>query len=333
MIPVMRSAAMIGLLLVLLAATAGCWSRSGGMANTRLFQDPDPDFELPQIGDGLEFRIVANEMDDAEAIAESAASLHGADLTPAQRAELADLQAKGLPPPGPRRPGDGAPREFIPRNRKSRHAYAWVELGPQMRITIDLANDILFMTRHPGVVDRRPNQGPFWQEMEAARIQGRATTLLDHNQRKLLQGALFYSRECKNQNLTEEQRQKKKIDYFVLTRLAEIDADGALVAWGTSRAVTGKYLTRVFSAPGFDGRPTLHFNFNGTGETLMHHLTASNLHDDHERRVLAMIFHGMVVSAPSINSRIGREGQISGNFMPRELDKIVAVLHEGMQPR
>src|SRR5947209_6927277 len=88
-IPLARSATTIGLLLALASLTAipGCWSRAGRLGGDPFEKDdPDPDFELPQAGDGLEFRIIANEMDDRVAIAESTLLLDNARLVPAMKA-------------------------------------------------------------------------------------------------------------------------------------------------------------------------------------------------------------------------------------------------------
>lgn len=327
-----RSAA-LGLLLALASLTAipGCWSRSGRLGNAAFERDdPDPDFELPQVGDGLEFRIIANDMDDREAIVEATVTIDNARFDAGLKAELADLQAKGLPPPGPRGP-DKTPKQFVPANQKTKRTYSWVELGPQERVALELANKLrVIPPPENGEIDRLPNRGDAWTQMETARIQERATQLNGPGHRKLMQGALFYSRPCTNRNLNEEQRQKKQLDYFILTRNPAIDENGTLVAKGKPRAVTGHHLSNVYSAPGFAGHPTIHFNFNETGGKLMRNLTESNLPDGENRRHLAMIFHGMIVSAPTVNSAIDRQGQITGNFTRREVENMVNVLRAGM---
>jgi SecD/SecF fusion protein len=54
--------------------------------------------------------------------------------------------------------------------------------------------------------------------------------------------------------------------------------------------------------------------------------------DAQVRRHLAIILDGLVMSAPTINSEIGRQGQISGNFTQQEVDSIVSLLRAGALP-
>ena len=53
---------------------------------------------------------------------------------------------------------------------------------------------------------------------------------------------------------------------------------------------------------------------------------------DMHRRHLAMILDGMVISAPTINSRITERGQISGSFTQTEVNAIINVLRAGALP-
>src|SRR5262245_48103505 len=65
-------------------------------------------------------------------------------------------------------------------------------------------------------------------------------------EQRLLEGALFYSRECKDQNLPEEEFAAKPFEYFVLARDPEIDpATGK----ATPR-IDGSYLLAAYRSPG-----------------------------------------------------------------------------------
>src|SRR4029079_6031385 len=127
--------------------------------------------------------------------------------------------------------------------------------------------------------------------------------------RKLLQGALFYSRECQNRNLPEEERRNKKIEYFVLARNPEIDPDDPQQERETPK-IDGSYLVRANAGHGNDMRPVVEFEFNAEGGRLFGTLTRKNVpegtgpDDSQTRRHLAIILDGLIMSAPTINSEI-----------------------------
>lgn len=278
----------------------------------------------------LEFRILANNKDDKEAIKDAKDLIESLRTTQ----ELKDLQEKGLPPPPPRDPVTREPKVYditLPRANKSKLRYAWVELGPQERRSLNLDN----------AIKNDPTRVFFkdaWLEAEKARIEGLATQLPDPtDQRKgpdrrlLLQGALFFSRECKDRNLPEEERRKKQIEYFVLTRLPEI-VDGR-----ETPKIDGRYLVNA-SPDRWSVTPAVHFVFNNTGGELFGTITRKNVPDGggteatQVKRHLAIILDGLVSSAPTINSEIRTHGQISGNFTRREVDELVNILRSGALP-
>ena len=98
-----------------------------------------------------------------------------------------------------------------------------------------------------------------------------------------------------------------------------------------NRAVTGSYLTNARSSPDDSGGLAVSFTFNSRGAALFHKLTSDNLPDpsDKSKRRLAILLDGKVQSAPTINSVIGANGQITGNFKKEEIDNLVGVLNAG----
>src|SRR5262249_40060400 len=54
--------------------------------------------------------------------------------------------------------------------------------------------------------------------------------------------------------------------------------------------------------------------------------------DTSNKRHLAIILDGLVMSAPTINSQITTHGQISGSFTSREVDELVNILRSGALP-
>ncbi len=97
--------------------------------------------------------------------------------------------------------------------------------------------------------------------------------------------------------------------------------------------LTGAYLTRV-AADSPEGRPCIDFSFNDAGGQLFGELTGSYLPDPVSgfSYKLAIILDDEVYSAPSINSRIYKYGQITGSFTTAEVDAIVRVLNAGSLP-
>jgi hypothetical protein len=164
----------------------------------------------------LEFQILANSVDDLQAIKDVQEMFNvRAASDPVLQQELADLRRIGLPPPGPRVPG-GKERKFyqitLAKNEKSLVWYLWAELGPQERRALNLDNAAEF----------DPKRNQLW--LEANKFRGKAARLKDPaTGRFLLQGALFYSRKSQDRDMPDKERQEKALDYFVLCRNLEID--------------------------------------------------------------------------------------------------------------
>ena len=54
--------------------------------------------------------------------------------------------------------------------------------------------------------------------------------------------------------------------------------------------------------------------------------------DSANKRHLAIILDGLVMSAPTINSKITHSGQITGDFTRKEVDSLVNILRSGALP-
>ncbi|MCI0366206.1 MAG: protein translocase subunit SecD [Phycisphaerales bacterium] len=72
------------------------------------------------------------------------------------------------------------------------------------------------------------------------------------------------------------------------------------------------------------GRPAVSFSLDDSGGLLM-----SNLTGTHEQRPMAIVLDGQVYSAPNINSQIGKNGVIEGEFSRAEIDYLLRVLAAG----
>jgi SecD/SecF fusion protein len=276
----------------------------------------------------LEFRILANGVDDSAAIADATSLINF--NSPEVQAKLREAQDKGLPPPAPHQLGNGLQGELkrytlnLARNNKSEVTYGWVELGTQERYTLGLDN----------AARKDPRRSDNWSVMDRER--GRALQIVSPNsvdRRPLLQGALFYSRECKDRNIPEEQRRQKQYEYFVLIRNPEIDpATGQ-----ETPKIDGSYLANAL-VDTTNPQPAVAFTFNSKGGELFGTLTGKNVpsgtgaDESQMKRHLAIILDGLVVSAPTINSQIRERGQITGNFTRLEVDRLVTILRSGALP-
>ena len=139
-----------------------------------------------------------------------------------------------------------------------------MELGPQERKSLNLDNAAEF--------ERERNAT--WAEAKLKR--GQEPIILHDvytKKRPLLQGALFYSRECLNRNMPEEERRAKKVEYFVLARNPEIDPNDPEHKRQTP-SIDGGLLVAASVGHRLGPRPAVHFQFNPEGGRLFGELTA-----------------------------------------------------------
>lgn len=103
--------------------------------------------------------------------------------------------------------------------------------------------------------------------------------------------------------------------------------DGAFMALTDTAAVTGADLEDARVTTGEYGYPAVSFQFNGEGAKKFGNLTGSNL-----RKNLAIVLDNTIQSAPTIQSRITRDGQITGQFTMEEARQLAIVLRAGALP-
>jgi SecD/SecF fusion protein len=269
----------------------------------------------------LEFLILANNKDDQD----------GADkaqeyLKSLGKEKLEEFAKHGQAPPGPRDPS-GRPMIFeirTARGATSQVSYSWVEIGWRFRASLGLQN--------------KARGSSNWLACQRARDSGELVAKIPDARGGEANGFLFiYSREVKNQNLTEEQRKDKQYEYFVLARDPEIDEKGELVAQGTPRSITGYYLIRASRSQDRYMQPSVAFELDQTGGALFKSLTGKNIPNQAGQggeffRHLAIVLDGEVMSAPTINSEIENRGEITGGFTVEEVNRLVNVLRSGALP-
>lgn len=268
----------------------------------------------------LEFRFLANERDDTEAITKAEDYFKDALSNKDKLTELEKRARNGEPPPAPEPPTDnflevGGQKYRVFNTDKGKFTYSWVELGRGERKTLSLDNE---------------SEGkPAWTLARDQREKGLAFRLPGNS----MGGALFYSRVCdvSPARMPEAERKEKKYEYFVLTRDPERDP-----ATGEPRRVSGEYLTSAMPEQDKHGKPGVGFTFNSKGGNLFYDLTSRNAPEGPEGnkfyRYLAIILDGKIVSAPSLNDPISTRGIISGRFTVDEVRKLVNMLRSGALP-
>jgi SecD/SecF fusion protein len=98
--------------------------------------------------------------------------------------------------------------------------------------------------------------------------------------------------------------------------------------------LTSAYLTQTKLQFDRLGNPAVNFTFNDAGGELLGKLTGEHLPDDSTGLLykLGIVIDGELFSAPAIQSKIGKEGEITGSFTEVEVSDLAAVLNAGSLP-
>ncbi len=96
--------------------------------------------------------------------------------------------------------------------------------------------------------------------------------------------------------------------------------------------ITGAYLSQAKLQFDALGRPNVGFTLNDAGGRLFAGLTSEHLPKDSLSYRLGIVIDGELFSAPSVRSKIGKEGEITGSFTEIEASDLAAVLNAGSLP-
>lgn len=123
--------------------------------------------------------------------------------------------------------------------------------------------------------------------------------------------------------LSEEAQKLVPADTVVMK-----DKEGYVMALSASAPVTGADLEDARVSPsGEYGYPEVNFKFNTEGGKKFGNLTGNNI----DKR-LAIVLDNTVQSAPNIQSRISRDGRITGRFTMEEARQLAIILRAGALP-
>src|SRR5262245_54044939 len=215
-----------------------------------------------------------------------------ANAKPEPANQLQILASRGLPPPPP----EGEYNVDI-NDTKAMVRYAWVELAPEERESLGLSNSA---------------PGQLWVQLSFQRDQ-----VVPYGDPKTCP-MVFYSRECLSaerlnkendeykrlkaeqpkSGLTDEQIEaqvnRKKVEYFVLTRISDMDT---LRVGGDISLTATAGQDRSFN-------PAVDFQFNSTGGQLFEKITSRNRQSNNIKRHLAIVLDEKVVSGPGLETTI-----------------------------
>jgi SecD/SecF fusion protein len=277
----------------------------------------------------LEFRILANKVDDEKGV-QAAKDLID-NPTPDNAAKLQRAAEQGLAPPGP----DEAFGVWVNEDESEKRSgsppmvkYAWVELSAEERTTLGLNNESEGKSHLWPLLAQNRNRTYLYEYGAGDEEAGRRTASM-----------LLYSRpvDPKSPQADKERRQladlqaegkadqfkPKKFEYFVLTRVSPAD---------TVRVEGDISLNAAADMDRRTNKPCVQFTFNGAGARAFGKMTARNKPDKGAGgtiRALAIVLDDKIVSAPSLNAVISSSGQITGNFDRKSVDRLVNFLRNG----
>ncbi|MFO0841289.1 MAG: protein translocase subunit SecF [Gemmataceae bacterium] len=249
----------------------------------------------------LEFRILANARDDAEAIRVATETMKRTNKEDLQR-----LEVRNEEPPAPRRE-DGTNAFPVDLPGEPDHTYSWVELGKSQLHSMRLNSEALKNSKaRQDEIDNALKTGlPFQNGVNLVWVR----RITDWSRRNVKDRAL-----------------DKSLEFFILCRNPT-----------KGEEITGDYL--VGASPGSDraGQLAIDFKFNAEGGDRFWKVTSTNKPSGSEetgyRRQLAIIFDGQVISAPNLNSPIRTNGQITGSdYTQQEVNDLVRILRAGALP-
>ncbi|HEX4608351.1 MAG TPA: protein translocase subunit SecD, partial [Urbifossiella sp.] len=283
----------------------------GGRANLSAEDIEEVKRLVSQMG-VLEFRILANQFDDEAGIRAARDVIEGAGAE--ARTEWA---VRGAPPPPP----EGEFEVKAESDKAQKVRYLWAELGPEERASLGLQN-------------AAEGNSKLWTEMAKARTEGKTYLRTDGHEEKQYT-MLLYSREVKNATVLEQEAKDKaklegegkgsefnpkKIEYFILTRVSPVD--NVKVEGDVSLSAFSETDSKTFN-------PCVGFRFNGAGAQAFGKMTERNKPARNNFRNLAILLDQQVVSAPTLNAVITSQGQISGRFDRKSVDRLVTILRNG----
>jgi SecD/SecF fusion protein len=263
----------------------------------------------------LEFRILANNLDDAPAIADAIQRIN--NLTEEEATRIAKA---GQPPPPP----EGRYSVTVNDVEEENVTYVWVELSKEERESLGLSH----------AASQDPQRNFLWRQLAERRGQ---TFLYESGEEGRQRSMLLFSRDVQDEQfLAREEAEirrmeqagqrppaRKQVEYFVLTRVSPVD----------SVRVGGDVSLTAYPEQDRNLNMAVGFRFNSEGARQFGRMTSRNRPSPQHIRHLAVILDDQVVSAPTLNAVLTDSGIIQGppgRGLERDyVDRLVYILRSG----
>jgi SecD/SecF fusion protein len=245
----------------------------------------------------LEFRILANAVDDEDALRAAEAAINA--LTPEESTRLAK---EGRLPPAP----GGKFTIKINDVEADDVTYEWVEIGREERKTLRISNEF---ANEAGLYQTlKVNRGKAYRHTFSGSDDGKPKSL----------SMLLYSRDFQKDNPNKDE-EGKAVEYFMLSRVGKVDSIKVGGPVSLNARVTDQ-----------NGKWVVGFNFTSTdGISQFTGMTDRNRPTGTTYRTMAILLDDKVVTAPSLNSRLDGQGIISGDFSKSSVERLVYILRSG----
>lgn len=263
----------------------------------------------------LEFRILANERDDQEAIAAARRyfeSIHDPRDAVARRNERRTAEderaARGLPPRGPGETDGKSVFRWSNQWGSGEARYSWMALSLReiWKLNLDMMSK----------PDGQPN--PRFQEVTEAREQCRPLILPDLGQ------TVLFGRRCQDPRRNPGQQLAQLCEYFLLTREPN-----------PGERLTGTHLTHVAAVLN-DQRPAVRIRLSPVGGELLRALTQQNQSSGNAERgftrMLAICLDDTVEVSVPIRGVMGAEVQVTVDSDKTDAEMVVRILRAGGLP-
>ncbi|MBK7405308.1 MAG: protein translocase subunit SecD [Phycisphaerales bacterium] len=202
-----------------------------------------------------------------------------------------------------------------------------------IRTTLDDPADLERLLRASGVLSFRITVDPGTDPTEEARLR---SELQEKGPRGARSPSMGWYKVNKIENWYNNVAEMNRLladpsGFFAGLRyiVEEYDGEYYMLCWD----IRGSRLTpddrnwkvsKAFQGVDQIGRPAINFEMDPRGAALLGELT-----EPHVRDHMAVLLDDEVYTAPTLNSRISRNGQIEGEFSQAELDYIIRVLNSG----
>ena len=203
-----------------------------------------------------------------------------------------------------------------------------------MRTTLDDPADLERMLRASGVLSFRITVDPGTDAAEETRLR---QALREDGPRSARSPDMAWFKVNKIENWYNDVAQMQALERdpagFFSGRgyvAEEYDGEYFMLCWDirgsrlTPASDQNWRVTKAFQGVDSLGRPAINFNMDPRGANLLGQLTEGHVQDN-----MAVLLDDEVYTAPNLNSRISRQGQIMGDFSPSELAYIIRVLNAG----